>query len=70
MKPKLGLEIRDRGISFNPLERADPDLEAGLMERPIGGLGIVLMKELTDGIAWHRENDENCLTIIFAQPHA
>ena len=67
---ELHLEIRDRGVSFNPLERADPDLEAGLMERPIGGLGIFLIKELTDGISWHRESDENCLTIIFSQRHA
>ncbi len=67
---KLHLEIRDRGVSFNPLERADPNLEADLMERPIGGLGIFLMKELTDGISWHRENDENCLSIIFEPRHA
>ncbi len=67
---KLHLEIRDRGIAFNPLERAAPDLEAELMERPIGGLGIFLMKEFTDGLSWHRENDENCLSIIFEPRHA
>ncbi len=67
---KLHLEIRDRGISFNPLERAAPDLETELMERPVGGLGIFLMKELTDGLSWHRENDENCLSIIFEPRHA
>jgi len=65
----LRLEIRDRGNAFNPLERDDPDLEAGLMERPIGGLGIFLMKELADKIFWQRKNDENCLTIIFEQHH-
>ncbi|MEA1921329.1 MAG: ATP-binding protein [Pseudomonadota bacterium] len=66
---KLHLEIKDRGVSFNPLERAAPDLEAELMERPIGGLGIFLMKELTDGITWHREDNENCLSIIFEPRH-
>ncbi|MCD6292080.1 MAG: ATP-binding protein, partial [Deltaproteobacteria bacterium] len=53
---KLHLEIRDRGVSFNPLEQAEPNLETELMERTIGRLGIVLMKQLTDGIAWHRKN--------------
>ncbi|MEA3332152.1 MAG: ATP-binding protein [Pseudomonadota bacterium] len=66
---KLHLEIRDKGVLFNPLERAAPDLEAELMERPIGGLGIFLMKELTDGISWHRKDDENCLSIIFEPRH-
>ena len=67
---KLHLEIRDRGIAFDPLKRTAPDLEAELMERPIGGLGIFLMKELTDGLSWHRENNENCLSIIFEPRHA
>jgi len=66
---RLTLQIRDRGIPFNPLLRTDPDLEAGLMERPVGGLGIVLMKTLTDEISWHREHEENCLTIIFTPHH-
>jgi len=66
----LKLRLKDRGVRFNPLLRTDPDLDAGLMERPIGGLGIVLMKKLTDEISWHRENEENCLTITFAPRHA
>ncbi len=66
---RLHLEIRDRGTPFNPLEQADPDLEAGLMERPIGGLGIYFIKKLADNLSWHRENNENCLNITFAQCH-
>ena len=66
---RLHLEIRDRGTLFNPLERADPDLEAGLMERPIGGLGIYFIKKFADNLSWHRENNENCLNITFAQCH-
>ena len=65
----LQLEIRDQGEPFNPLERTDPDLEAGLMERPVGGLGIFFIKKLTDTISWRRENDENYLTIAFAPYH-
>ncbi len=66
----LSLMIKDQGAAFNPLEREAPDLEVGLMERPVGGLGIFLMKELTDDIFWQRQGDENCLTIIFAKRHA
>ena len=69
VKDQLRLEIRDRGVLFNPLERIDPDREADLMERPIGGLGIILMKELTDDMTWQRKNGENCLSIIFEPRH-
>ena len=73
-KPESGdglrFEIRDRGATFDPLEREAPDLETGIMERQIGGLGIFLMKELADEIFWQRQNNENCLTIIFKQRHA
>lgn len=64
------LRITDQGAAFNPLERKAPDLEAGLMERPIGGLGIFLIKELADDIFWQRQGNENHLTIIFTKRHA
>jgi len=65
----LCIEIRDRGVLFNPLAQNDPDVEMELMERPIGGLGILLIKELTDELSWNREEHENCLTLIFAKRH-
>lgn len=67
---KLHLKIKDQGVSFNPLKRTDPDLEIELMERSIGGLGILLIKELTDGLSWQREDGNNCLSIIFEPRHA
>jgi len=67
---ELHIEIRDRGVSFDPFDKSEPDLEADLMDRPIGGLGIVLIKELTDALSWHRDNLENCLSITFAKRHA
>ncbi|NIA19774.1 MAG: ATP-binding protein, partial [Xanthomonadaceae bacterium] len=36
---------------------------------PIGGLGILLMKELADELSWQRHGDENRLTITFAKHH-
>jgi anti-sigma regulatory factor (Ser/Thr protein kinase) len=41
-----------------------------LMQRPIGGLGILLIKELTDELSWCREEGKNSLTLIFAKRHA
>ena len=39
---RLTIVITDTGISFNPLERQEPDLTLSLEERPTGGLGIYL----------------------------
>lgn len=64
------ITIRDHGIPFNPLTLTSPDLETELMERPIGGLGILLIKELTDELSWERKEGKNSLTLIFAKRHA
>ena len=66
---RLVVEIRDQGKAFNPLDRDDPDTGSGLMERPVGGLGIFLMKKFADRVAWQRQGNENCLTIIFRERH-
>ena len=56
--------IRDWGGAFNPLESPAPDLNLDIDERPIGGLGIYLMKKFSDRLEYRRENDSNLLTII------
>ncbi len=65
----IGFTISDRGAPFNPLEAPPPDLESELLERPIGGLGIHFMKELTDEISWSREGDRNRLRLFFRGQH-
>ncbi|NPA25062.1 MAG: ATP-binding protein [Deltaproteobacteria bacterium] len=62
----LVLEIRDRGVSFNPLENPPPDLEADILERAVGGLGIYFIKELADRVSWRRQDQENILTLAFS----
>jgi anti-sigma regulatory factor (Ser/Thr protein kinase) len=57
------VEIRDRGIPFNPDEAPDPDLEEKISSGTGGGLGIFLFKILTDGYAYKRDGDENILTL-------
>ena len=60
----LTITIADRGRPFDPLSRPEPDLNAPLGERPIGGLGVLLVKRLTDAQAWERRGERNvlCLT--------
>lgn len=59
------VEIIDDGHAFNPLDDApEPDLDSGIEDRPIGGLGIHLMRVMMDDVHYHREENKNHLTLI------
>ena len=60
----LTLEIVDDGISFNPLSRLEPDVSLPVEERPIGGLGILLIKKMMDQVSYTRVNNQNRLTLL------
>ena len=59
------VEFKDEGIEYNPLEKPDPDITLSPEERPIGGLGIYMVKNLSDEIYYKRESGINILTIVF-----
>jgi serine/threonine-protein kinase RsbW len=58
----LRVEIQDSGRAFNPLEAEDPDLELASADRPIGGLGIYLVKTMADSVSYRREDGKNILS--------
>lgn len=57
----LELVVRYDGPAFDPLARKDPDTQAALEERPVGGLGIYFVKKLMDGVDYQRTGNTNCL---------
>lgn len=58
-------EFRDEGTEYNPLEKPDPDITLPPEERPLGGLGIYMIKNIADQIFYRRENGKNILTLVF-----
>jgi len=60
----LHIEIRDHGIPFNLLSKPDPDLNASLVERKIGSLGIFFIKKMANEVQYHREDDQNILKLV------
>jgi anti-sigma regulatory factor (Ser/Thr protein kinase) len=60
---EVRLELRDDGKPFNPLDAPNPDLDAPLEARPEGGLGIYLMRSLTDEMSYARESGRNVLIL-------
>jgi hypothetical protein len=62
----LSMEIADNGIAFDPLQLPPPDLDAAIDDRPIGGLGIFLVRELMDSVTYRRDGDWNRLMVTKA----
>ena len=59
----MTLVIKDSGVPFNPLERAEPDISLSADEREIGGLGIFITKKTMDTVSYTYENGNNILTM-------
>ncbi len=53
--------IVDSGKPFDPTAKKDADLSLDVMERPIGGLGIYMLKEIMDEVSYKREDGQNIL---------
>lgn len=59
----LKIVITDNGLPFNPLENQEPDITLSVEERPIGGLGIFLVKQLMTDVRYDRSEGKNILTM-------
>ncbi|TMV51543.1 ATP-binding protein [Paenibacillus mesophilus] len=59
----LEISITDDGAAFNPLNKQEPDLNAGIDERKIGGLGIHFVKTLTNKAVYERQGKRNILRL-------
>ena len=57
----LHLALEDHGTPYNPLDRPLPDLTQAADQRPVGGLGIVLVRKLMDRVQYSRLDDANRL---------
>ena len=63
LSSKVGciLRMEDAGRAFNPLEAEEPDLDLEIEDRPEGGLGIFLSRQVMDTIEYRYENGHNIL---------
>ena len=58
---ELKIEFSDDGPPFDPLTVAPPDLERPIADRPIGGLGLHILRSLVDHARYRRKADRNHL---------
>ena len=55
--------ITDSGVPFDPTQKEDADITLSAEERPIGGLGIFLVKQLMDSVSYQRTSGKNVLVM-------
>ena len=53
----------DKGVPYDPLTAADPDITLSADDRAIGGLGIFMVKKSMDEIVYRYDNGSNILSI-------
>ncbi|MDR1982418.1 MAG: ATP-binding protein [Holosporaceae bacterium] len=60
------IRLVDNGIPFDPLISTDPDVSSSLKERKVGGLGIFIVKQLSEIVEYSRINGKNQLSVTVA----
>ena len=60
---RVQVVFTDNGKPFNPLKAESPDVESGLEDRQVGGLGIFLIRKEMDDITYEYRDGQNILTL-------
>lgn len=55
----LVVELRDTGRPFNPFALAEPDTDLSIEERELGGLGVFMVRTLTQSFSYNYEEPYN-----------
>ncbi len=61
--PVCEMMVVDDGPEFDPLSVPEPDPALGIEERPIGGLGLALVRRLMDDVQYERRDGKNRLRL-------
>ena len=61
---QIVIKFMDQGVPFDPLKKRDADTTLTAEERPIGGLGILMVKRSMDQVSYVYENGQNMLTLV------
>ena len=61
---RVTAEVEDDGRPFDPFADAPtPDLEQSLDERPVGGLGVHLIRSFMEEVGYRREGERNLVSL-------
>lgn len=61
----ITIEFIDEARAFDPFtETPVPDMSGGLEERPVGGLGVHLVRQVMDEVSYARAGNRNHSTLV------
>jgi anti-sigma regulatory factor (Ser/Thr protein kinase) len=66
LPPRIVLRVSDDGDEYDPLQTPPPDLEIPHEEREVGGLGIHILRNITERIDYERSGGQNILTLYLS----
>lgn len=61
---RLTVILTDDGKPFDPFQRDAPDTTLSVEERPVGGLGLHLVRQLMDEVSYQRKDDRNIVVLV------
>ncbi|HEX5531304.1 MAG TPA: ATP-binding protein [Methylomirabilota bacterium] len=64
---RIALTYEDTGPAHDPFARVvAPDADAGIEERPVGGLGVLLISAMAQQVEYRRAGDRNRISLVIA----
>ncbi len=60
---RIVIEITDDGQPYDPTKADDPDIDLPAADRPVGGLGIFLIRKIMDAVQYKRTGNKNQLIL-------
>ena len=61
---RITVTLTSDGSRFDPFQRAAPDTTLPVEERPVGGLGLHLVRKLMDDVRYERRNRQNVVVLV------
>ncbi len=60
----MTMVLSDEGKPYDPTQREDPDINLPAEDRPVGGLGIFLIRQIMNEVTYNRVGNKNQLTMV------
>ena len=64
--PGMKMTFLDDGVAYDPLAHVSPDITLPAEKRPIGGLGIMMVKKMATSLSYRRVRNHNSLTVVLS----
>jgi serine/threonine-protein kinase RsbW len=61
---RLEIEFIDDGCAFDPFAAPPPNLDEPLEDRQVGGLGVHILRSMTEEARYERRNDRNVIRLV------